>query len=459
MKDKRFIGTVVTVNSEGYGFIGTNGLIGEDGSDAGLGDHDVFVHQDECAVPLKVGIQLNFIAVPDAKRGVGFCRAVGAVEHVETAMIPVDEEPVPGLVLRRRYPYLQPEQIAYLLRMKEVPAAAVAKADANRPLEGVPRIEEEFTPEQQRQLCESFLRNQFPTLASYSADVSLTDADDATLDATIGDAKETMQHLGLNDQIPVLEEEVDRFKRVRGSMALIWREGLVRPDAIIPIERFMDLYTACPVVYFWAQGDEANDANRSWDNPDPKPHPMVMELCNLYPTERWRNFFQLYNRRIRTLRHYRGENIPAHILRRIRVAVGLFDAVMILTPYHDVAGKEWVDPEWMRAIDPYVVGYHKGLRHFFVLGRYSDAGTFPLLSELFADTMEFLRANRGKVSGFNAVSSPYWCDGHNPNNCFYGHLGTYLQEELIDPMLTAFEGGYLFPWLKGEVDIAKQPAS
>jgi hypothetical protein len=446
----KYVGLIRNTHPDHYGWIGIDGVTRDDGSPHGLEtEDDIYVNQaDAPGLALAIGLEVTFEVVPDPKRSGAF-RAEKVWRFQQVAMIPVGEEPAPGLVLRREFPYLQPEQIAYLLKMKSVPATVVAQAQANAPLEGVPHVQVELTADQQRQLCEGFLRNHFPMLSSYSADASLADADDASLDEMVSEARETMRSLGFVDQIPVLEDEVGRFKRIRASLTLIWKEGLVRPDAIIPIANLADLVFACPVVYFWAQGDTATVADESWNNDDPDVHPVTAEFCDIFKSEVWRDFFQMYNRRIRTLKHYKGETIPAHILRRMKSAVELFDWVAILTPYHDVAGKEWRDPEWQRAIDPYIIGFHRGLPYFFVLGRYSDAGTFPLLNELVADTVGFLKANRKCLVGF---SSPYWYEGvPGELNSYRGGRGNILQT-LVDRLLVAFEGGYLFPWLRGEVN-------
>ena len=148
----------------------------------------------------------------------------------------------------------------------------------------------------------------------------------------------------------------------------------------------------------------------------------------------------------------------AAIAKRMAKAVTLFDHVVIATPYHDEAGLDWNNPEWRRAIDPYVLGFKKGLPCFFVIGRFSDTGTFPLFNELLADTIEFLRTNQQKLKAFNDIYQPFW--HHEPtanepadDDAMYGYetekmFGDYLMDH-IDRLLGEFERGTLFDWLRG----------
>lgn len=119
--------------------------------------------------------------------------------------------------------------------------------------------------------------------------------------------------------------------------------------------------------------------------------------------------------------------------------------------HHDKAGKDWEDIEWLRAIDPYILGFKKGIPFFFVLARFSDAGTFPLFNELVADTIEFLRTRKEKLNGFNRVETPYWCraDKGQVMSTFNSLFGDYLKEH-VDQLLSVFKEGNLFDWLRGD---------
>jgi len=160
------------------------------------------------------------------------------------------------------------------------------------------------------------------------------------------------------------------------------------------------------------------------------------------------------NRRVRTLKQYKGEVIPPNVARRMRKAVELFDYVVIATPYHDQAGMDWQDLQWLRAIDPYILGFKKGIPFFFILARFSDTGTFPLFNELIADTIEFLRVRKEKLDGFNLVNNPYWCNVEKLDMMGIPYFGNYLMQH-VGQLLAAFEAGNLFDWLRGEGTVDK----
>ena len=141
---------------------------------------------------------------------------------------------------------------------------------------------------------------------------------------------------------------------------------------------------------------------------------------------------------------------PADVARVIREARTVFTHVVIMTPYHDVAGKDWQDETWLRSIDPYVVGFMEGVPYAFILGRFSDTGIFPLHSELVADTMAYLAANKGSLKNFNSTEHggvmhlhAYWAGRES-------HLLGDLLIERVDELLAAFEAGKAFDWLRDE---------
>lgn len=196
-----------------------------------------------------------------------------------------------------------------------------------------------------------------------------------------------------------------------------------------------------------------NEVARLNQERDPKVHPNLTWFCDQVPNERWCDTFLMYNRRMRTLPDYKGDLIPPRIVARMRKMAPLFDFMVIMTPYHDVAGKDWEDVQWLRSIDPYVVGFVKGVPLMFMLGRFSDSGTFPLYSELVADTIAFLKSNMDRLLGFNRARSPYWYRPGRPNYYMEGQmLGTNLVQHTRN-LLAAFDSGNLFDWLRGEENL------
>ena len=211
-----------------------------------------------------------------------------------------------------------------------------------------------------------------------------------------------------------------------------------------------DFFSAVPVWYFWTSREDTEQSTQDWKNSDPNVHPTIQYFCEMFPNENWADVFQMFNRRIRTLGQYKGDIIPPSVLRRIREAVTMFDHVAIMTPYHDVAGRDWEDIKWLRSIDPYVVGFKKGIPYFFILARFSDSGTFPLFNELVGDTINFLKNNREKLLGFNQCNNPYWFVPNSDSHTYPGQdLGNHLQG-VTDTLIQKFEEGKLFDWLRGE---------
>jgi hypothetical protein len=135
-----------------------------------------------------------------------------------------------------------------------------------------------------------------------------------------------------------------------------------------------------------------------------------------------------------------------------------FDYVVVATPYHDAAGIEWQNLRWERSIDPYLLGFKKGVPFFFILGRFSGTGTFPLFNELVGDTIEFLKKNKDKLSGFDGIERQWNIVGSNLVNTKNTSTGISHGTALfkrVNYLLKAFEQGILFDWLRGEAELAE----
>jgi hypothetical protein len=460
---QRFIGRIVSIpGADDFAFIGIESVTKEDGSAHDLNTtQDIFLHKDDCATDgFMVGTEVVFDINLDRKRGEGAFRAVGAVKYIETELLSQNEPPIHGFAIivppvRGKAEIALSERLPVHANMKVVPEETVAKVVDNAPMPRIPRINDIPCDEKTKEeLIRWFLSLLFPSMASFGADYNILNFSDSELDQKVEETAENYQAIGLKQEIEVMRAEVKRFKEMRGALAMIIEENLVRRDTIIPISYLPDIFMAVPVWYFWVNQGNQSLVDTTWDNSDPQPHESVEYFCRLFKSQRWHDTFQLFNRRVRTLKQYRGEIIPPQVARRMRKAIDLFDYVAIATPYHDQAGKDWEDIKWLRAIDPYVLGFKKGIPFFFVLARFSDAGTFPLFNELVADTVEFLRKNKEKLNGFNQISNPYWCNADNYCRTLGSPSGDYLKHH-VDNLLTAFEAGILFDWLREEEVVAK----
>lgn len=449
----RYIGRIVSIpGNDGFAFIGIASTAKSDGTPHEIPTkHDIFLHRDESSSSLRVGMTVEFEIIQDTKRGEGFFRAQGAVECIEMELLPNNEPPIQGF--NALAPFGSSSQQVVLAPteaqrgMKVVPGELVAKVAENQP---APQVARDSTiPPDVDELMQLFLRHLFPTLLQFGTEFRL-DGDDTALDANMSEVEASMIELGMSEQAEVTKSEVARFKSLRESLNFMKREGLVRRDAIIPMDYLVDFFCAVPVWYVWMDEVDSKGAMDNSQTPDPQVNKITKWFCDLFPNQIWADVFQMFNRRVRTLKQYKGDIIPPHVLRKIREATSLFDYVVIMTPYHDVAGKDWSDLKWLRSIDPYVVGFKKGIPYFFILARFSDSGTFPLFNELVADTVDFLRTNKTKLRGFNLAARPYWKMTVGANTYEEREeLGTHLQK-VVDELLKAFDQGHLFDWLRGK---------
>jgi hypothetical protein len=288
------------------------------------------------------------------------------------------------------------------------------------------------------------------------------EASDEELDRQVSEEVESLRELGMTDHAAKIKVEVDRFKSTRSAIRFAHEEGLVRPDTIVPIRYLPDLFMAVPVWFYYAGQDVLPAIAETGRVDDPRVHPWTRYFCDLFPRDqRWADTFQLYNRRMRSLKDYAGEGfdvIPPFIARRLKWAVKAFDFVVIATPYHDLAARDWRDLEWLRSIDPYVLGFKKGIPYFFILARFSDSGTFPLYHQLVGDAIEFLKVNLQKLEGFNTVTNPYWYDSGNKSDLrFNGRLPGEVLKDHVRSLLRAFDQGNLFDWLRQEDEASPVP--
>lgn len=455
-----FMGKVVTGNGK-FGFIGIGTVRRIDGGSHGLGAQDIFVHSDDLGREVAPDLIVTFNVAPDRSRGGNTFRAVEACEVNEGLALPVGSPAVPGfntLALAQDAGYavaMSYDRLPVHAAMKAVPKETVARVIDNAPLPRMSRVHEVPRSEEERQaLLNWMLGMMFPTLRDFKAEYSVIEWSDAELDRVVEETVRDYESVELTNQIAVLNGEVARFKEVRVFFRMMIEEELVRPDAIIPTKYLPDLFMAVPVWYHYMDQAETAQHGGEVEKADPRVGDRVKFFCNFFPGNQvWYDTFQLFNRRARPLSLYKGETIPPAVLKRMMRAARQLDYIVIATPYHDQAGKEWSDPAWQRAIDPYILGFKKGMPFFLVLGRYSDAGTFPLFNELVADTIEFLRANRELLLGCE-VRTPYWYATHYAPgypNCIQpvGGLGRYLHKH-VERLLEAFDEGQLFTWLRGE---------
>lgn len=347
--------------------------------------------------------------------------------------------------------------------MKEVPAELVAQAGENHPLPNASRAEDGIVDSSDPRVAAAlsgFLAAEFPQMAGLDLGYDVTNVDEDAFNAKVAEAAAELRSMGMEQQAALVEREVARFRGTRRVLAHMLERNMLRRNTFIPVRYLPDLFAAVPVWYFATKPNEVLPINHDrQQTPDPMTHARTIAMCNIFPGNlRWADTFQMFNRRLRSLAQYTGDVIPVPIVRLIREAQQCFDHVVIATPYHDVAGADWDDLAWIRSIDPYVFGFQDGCSHFFVLGRFSDSGVFPLYHELVGDTIAFLRTNVERLEGFNTANHPYWYVGKRASD-YHEHryterntpsrLGDHLKSH-VGAVLHAFESGHLFDWLREE---------
>ncbi|MBI4256999.1 hypothetical protein HY626_03025 [Candidatus Uhrbacteria bacterium] len=493
----RLLGEVIAVPERSFGFIGrATTLIGAPFDTSG----DVFIHQDECAVPLAVGLAVEFTLINDPRREGRF----RALNGCSVASLPVLAEEVAQLpTLASRQPYH--------VRAKVVEAVEVRKAFANAPFGGVigTQVGETVEIENDTELSafvQTYLEEVFPGLQGQGVSFTLgTNRSEEA--ARITSRNQRLRGLSMIAQANTLQVEYDRFlvtmdalltlrdagylvpgvrmstkilnmlvgnpERLRSrrssaadtaafqransefatTIRFLKEHELLAPGTAIPIEHTADLFMAAPVWYVRSHVDQPN----TWDDSDPRPDQAVRDFAGLFGTQEWAHLFQMFNRRTRPFSRYEGDMIPDHIVTIIERVGTFFDYLVIATPYHDVAGREWEDPAWRTLIDPYLVGFKKGVPYLFFLGRWSDTGVFPLVGEMIADTIGYLKVNKAKLAGFGSLPFWHFSDPSHPDR--QGHSNSFKDagsrlQTFVDELIRHFEAGTLFPFLRGSSDRA-----
>lgn len=521
-----FIGEVETAPN-GFGFIDIDTVRRVNGEPHGLETHaDIFVPQSECATPLQMGMVLRFKVKPNEVKGLGHYMAVEAVEVISTtALVPSTGPVMPGFTwsLVPSGP-VRDLPVPMHAGMKAIDPDLLEKVKENRALAGLPADEDEVRLTETMSIRDTFedyllgLFAGFSGLAGFS--FAIVDYDGAAQDALIAASMAENRDFGMAEQALKLEADYARFKHTRRLLAWILernllrpgtqlsplvlrslielvektggaamqgktvddvigviefmnRHGLLRPNTVIGMEHLPDLYMAVPIWFFlFRSKSEQEQAEHNWDKAAQNFEsafggitPGLEYFGTVVPNQRWANTFLMLNRRLRNISLYTGDVIPSNVMAVMREAKEVFDYVAIATPYHDMVAAEWTSVDWVNGLDPYVIGFRRGLPVMFVLGRFSDSGIFPLHSELVADTIDFLRRNIEKMRGFNTQEKGglrkhvmSWMhvqpDGA-PRVDKIDEVGTRFIEHTRQ-LLASFDQGHLFEWLRGEWDLPNE---
>lgn len=351
-------------------------------------------------------------------------------------------------------PYDLMRKSAYHKTAKAIDTEQVKKALENQPFAEV--VLEKIQQKESKNLAslaENFLQENFAMLTELDISYSVTDEIDLAAEREVVKKGQAIyKGQGLDGMVASLATEYKNFCGVRECFKLMHQNNILSAETVISNYYLPDLLVTAP-VWFVGSKEGLSDNRRS---EDPSPDHAVKFFCNQVNSKEFAWLYQIYNRRTRPLSAFSGRDImPLKIVELLDKAKKVFDYIVIATPYHDIASKEWTDPQWLRNIDPFLIGFQKDLPFMFFLGRWSGTGLFPLMCDMIADTINHLRINKAKLRNFNANS--YWHKGlriiHNGDvlQLDGGNEKNNVLEPFADELIAAFERGKLFEFLRGEM--------
>lgn len=292
-------------------------------------------------------------------------------------------------------------------------------------------------------LAEDFVKKTFSMLTPLGVKCSIMDDVDKVAERRMIEENIALYNENeLHGQAESLKNEYAQFAKVREAFTLMHNNGLLSYSSVLDIKHLPELSFAFPVWFIHAKNGFVDETSEN----DPQPSNAAKFFADSIESREFAWFHQVYNRRTRPLSQFRGKDImPPNMVHIMREAKELFDYVVIMTPYHDLASREWSDPNWLRNIDPVMVGFLNGLPNMFILGRWSSTGIFPLLLDCIADTANHLKLNKHLLRNFN--NSTYWYKGMSGGNLG----GSDNLINYVDHLLLAYDRGLLFPFLRGEL--------
>lgn len=366
------------------------------------------------------------------------------------------------------------EAHAYHTGAKQISPASKRKAAMCAPFRQI--LEQKFTKEATDQMdtdtqvlsaqeaAKDFLLRTFANLLPIIGEEAYTinnDMDQESENKKVNKACEAYSKQGMDGQVLALTEEYRKFTGIREAFTLMETNHILNLETVLPMKHLADFLIAAPVWYIYSntrqEGPWAGYVPVYDDNSGetPKRHPEISWICQHIGHERFYHAYQIFNRRMRSLKTFDGRDIiPPNLMGILEAAKKTFDIVAILTPYHDVAMRDWNNADkWARNVDPYIIGMLDGLDFIFVLGRFSATGLFPNVTSMVADTMICLEQHKETLARFSPELLWYGPDGSNLLKPHQDHRGNSTLVEFAEEMLAAYEAGILFDWLRGEAEI------
>jgi hypothetical protein len=301
-------------------------------------------------------------------------------------------------------------------RAKRVPPEMIAQALNNEPFEDYPRaiyackracdqgVEARNRFNQSyRQAAEGFLRRTFHSLTfipeiSFDVENVSEQNERKVLDAT----KVKFQYEAqLRGQVRSLEDTYCGLRALRTVFANAAQKDSFNIETVVPSRYLPELLMAAPVWFVTSKrGGSVGDFDTRY-------------FCDLGASDQFAYLFQLYNRELRSIDEFQGRDVmPLPILQLVSQVRQLFDYLVIATPYHDLASREWLegpDERWRRNIDPFLFGFLRQIPDLmFFLGRWSGTGLFQLVGDMIADTIQHMKNNRELLAKFQYSRQEPW---------------------------------------------------
>lgn len=397
---------------------------------------DVFVPQT-----FQVGVFVEFDTLsPDPKRDGKF--RTESARIINRALVTAGGQRM-ALDLYQR---LTQRQI-YHVNAKRIDPAEAEKAAENAPFIDVLGAKINMGEADVKDMAENFLKGLFANISSIGVSYSIAgDVDINQESSSVDEARQLAKGMGMDGQAESIDQEYAKFMGIRKAFTLMHQNGLLSLESVVPLRNLPDLLVACPVWFIsgktcpWDQMDDGN----------PDFAPALRYFCDAVGTEAFSSLYQIYNRRVRGFQRFSGRDIiPVPIAKLIKEASQTFDYLVIATPYHDIASKEWATP-WPRIVDPFLFGFMEGIDYMFLLGRWSGTGLFPLVCDMIADTMDHLRVNKGSLSKIPGRIGWYKPGIGWQNLSDSSDETNNVLEHFADDVLKAYEERRLFAFLRGE---------
>lgn len=371
-------------------------------------------------------------------------------------------------------------------RAKRVPPELVAQALKNEPFEDYPRAiyackrvcdqggeaRSRFNQSYQ-QAVEAFLRRTFHSL-TFMPEISfdIQNYSEQKEQKALAVTEVKFERGGqLRGQVRALSESYIGFCALRTVFRNAAQRECFDMETVVPSRYPPELLMAAPVWFITSRRGPVSSSE-------------VDYFCNLGVSDQFAYLFQIYNHQARSFDEFNSRNVmPVPILDLVTQVRQLFDYLVIATPYHDIAAREWTKAErqrWVNNIDPFLFGFLAQIpEYMFFLGRWSGTGMSRLIGDMIADTIQHISTNKELLA---QLSGDRWYkqdDNRNEWNRLGGEEGPRLRpmKEYVPargwlprskskyevwkketrPLVKfasninqRFQNGELFSWLRGE---------